>query len=129
MNADITPWQLPPPILMINSGELHLWRINLHCTRQSVAKNKLLLSNDELIRAERLLDAQKSSQFVVSRAGLRIILGQYLDTDPKQISLQINQAGKPSLADLHCSPLTFNLSHSGQWAVLAITNGIQVGVD
>ncbi|MCK5913793.1 MAG: 4'-phosphopantetheinyl transferase superfamily protein [Desulfuromusa sp.] len=93
-----------------------------------MAKNKLLLSKDELIRAERLLDSQKSSQFVISRAGSRTILGKYLDTDPKQISFQINPSGKPSLADSHCSSLTFNLSHSGQWAVLAIAKGIQVGV-
>ena len=129
MNSEITIWQAPLQTLTLGSAELHLWRLNLNCNQHYLAKSKSLLSQDELNRADRLLDPQKSSQFIVSRAGVRTILGQYLATDPQQIFFQYNQSGKPALADSHCSQLSFNLSHSGQWAILAVAHDIEVGVD
>ena len=129
MNSDIMTWQSPPQTLIIDVGELHLWRFELNCTLQSLAINRSLLNDEEQHRADRLLDRQKKNQFIVSRAGLRRILAGYLDSDPKQVFFRHNQSGKPFLAASHCSILNFNLSHSGQWAVLAVTKGIRVGVD
>ena len=129
MDSGVTTWQLPPQTLTIDVGELHLWRFNLDCTLQALAISRSLLNEEEQKRADRLLDHQKKNQFIVSRSGLRRILGGYLDSDPQQVFFHHNQSGKPFLAASHCSILNFNLSHSGQWAVLAVTRGIRVGVD
>ena len=129
MNSDIMTWQSPPQALTIDVGELHLWRFDLNCTLQSLVISRSLLNAEEQKRADRLLDHRKKNQFIVSRSGLRRVLSGYLDSDPKQVFFHHNHSGKPFLAASHCSILNFNLSHSGQWAVLAVTKGIRVGVD
>lgn len=59
---------------------------------------------------------------------LRKVLARYLDEDPSEIELREGTHGKPALADLS-SPLRFNLSHSGDLALVAVTQGREVGVD
>jgi phosphopantetheinyl transferase len=59
---------------------------------------------------------------------LREVLARYLDEDPAGIELRRGEHGKPALAD-PSSPLRFNLSHSGDLALVAVTQGREVGVD
>lgn len=59
---------------------------------------------------------------------LREVLARYLDEDPAGIELRRGAHGKPALAD-PSSPLRFNLSHSGDLALVAVTHGLEVGVD
>ena len=59
---------------------------------------------------------------------LREVLARYLDEDPARIELRRGEHGKPALAD-PSSPLRFNLSHSGHLALVAVTHGLEVGVD
>jgi phosphopantetheinyl transferase len=63
-----------------------------------------------------------------ARRALRQILGAYLDEDPDAVALTIGEGGKPALVD--GSPLSFNLSHSGGLALVAVApGGVEVGVD
>ncbi len=59
---------------------------------------------------------------------LRQVLARYLDEDPAGIELRRGEHGKPALAD-SSSPLRFNLSHSGELALVAVTQGREIGVD
>jgi 4'-phosphopantetheinyl transferase len=59
---------------------------------------------------------------------LREVLVLYLDEDPAGIELRRGAHGKPALAD-PSSSLRFNLSHSGDLALIAVTHGREVGVD
>ena len=59
---------------------------------------------------------------------LREVLALYLDEDPARIELRRSEHGKPALAD-PSSPLRFNLSHSGDLALVAVTHRREVGVD
>jgi 4'-phosphopantetheinyl transferase len=59
---------------------------------------------------------------------LREVLARYLDEDPAAIELRRGEHGKPALAD-PSSPLRFNLSHSGDLALVAVAQGREVGVD
>ena len=90
---------------------------------------KTLLSADELRRAERLLDSHKAQAFIVGRGRLRQILGSYLQSDPAAIEFAYGADGKPALHRPQARPLQFNLSHSGNWAVLALSAGVAIGVD
>ena len=62
------------------------------------------------------------------RGALRKVLARYLDEDPAEIELREGPHGKPALAD-PSSPLRFNLSHSGDLALVAVTQGREVGID
>jgi phosphopantetheinyl transferase len=59
---------------------------------------------------------------------LREVLACYLDENPAGIELRRGEHGKPALAD-PSSPLRFNLSHSGDLALVAVMKGREVGVD
>lgn len=59
---------------------------------------------------------------------LRRVLARYLGKDPARIALRVGDHGKPALAAAD-PPLRFNLSHSGDRALVAVTLGHEVGVD
>ncbi len=129
MNTDVTTWQSAPQTLTLRPGELHLWRFELTCTPEKNSKRQSILSADELVRAKRLLDPQKRQHFISARKHLRQLLGQYLQLAPNLIQFRYNKNGKPFLAAQHDSHLFFNLSHSGSWAVIAVTADFDVGID
>ena len=119
----------PPGKLTFKRGELHLWRIPLNIPTQKIDLLKKTLSADEIMRADRLLDPAKRENFIASRGSLRQILGQYLDLEPKEIPFEYGPKGKPFVKKDPLLDLSFNLSHSGDCAALAITAGIEVGID
>jgi 4'-phosphopantetheinyl transferase len=86
-----------------------------------------LLTEDERRRADRLLGADRRRQFASARASLRMLLGRYLERSPEAVELRLGQNGKPELPH---DELSFNLSHSGDLALLAVAGaGTALGVD
>lgn len=65
---------------------------------------------------------------VDSRGALREILGRYLGLPASELRFETNRHGKPRLAALAGEKPTFNLSHSGSLALVAVA-GREVGVD
>ena len=64
--------------------------------------------------------------WTVARGYLRQILSQYIDLTPKQIVFSYGQHGKPSIEN---NLLQFNLSHSHNLAVYAVSAKYPVGID
>jgi 4'-phosphopantetheinyl transferase len=89
-----------------------------------------ILSPDERARADRLLRRQARERLVAGRLFLRRTLGHCLGLDPADILLESNEWGKPRLGgEQAASGLCFNLSHSDDWAILALSRGAELGVD
>jgi 4'-phosphopantetheinyl transferase len=59
---------------------------------------------------------------------LRRVLSRYLGQAPAEIGLARGEHGKPHLAK-EPGRLAFNLSHSGELALVAVSQGREVGVD
>jgi 4'-phosphopantetheinyl transferase len=88
------------------------------------------LSNDELQRAQRFHFETDRLRFVSARSALRNILASYLDLPPCEVAFSYTPNGKPELAaHPHDAALRFNLSHSGDFALLALTLNSRVGAD
>lgn len=88
------------------------------------------LSPDEQKRADRFHFPKHRKRFIIARAALREILGTYLDLPPKQLRFQYNRFGKPALInELDEDIIRFNLSHSDELAVYALSSGREVGID
>jgi 4'-phosphopantetheinyl transferase len=87
-----------------------------------------LLTDDERRRAERLMFPADRCRFVRTRAALRQLLALLLRTTPDRVQFQYSPHGKPSLVGEE-PELCFNVSHSGEVAVLAFRLGAEVGVD
>jgi 4'-phosphopantetheinyl transferase len=63
-----------------------------------------------------------------SDRALRLVLARYLGEAPEAIALRRGERGKPRLARAP-ERLAFNLSHSGELSLVAVTRGREVGVD
>src|SRR5581483_7894148 len=87
-----------------------------------------LLSRDEQARATRFLLETVRQRFVACRAVLRRILAERLILSPAEIEFDYGEHGKPGLVtDNH--PLSFNVSHSDDAALIALSWNCDVGVD
>src|SRR5262249_7275622 len=62
-----------------------------------------------------------------ARGALRYLLGHYLHCDPAKVSLVYGLKGKPAVESP--SSLQFNMTHSGDLAVIAFTVHREIGVD
>jgi 4'-phosphopantetheinyl transferase len=85
------------------------------------------LSPDELARAGRFRFDRHRRRFIAARAALRAVLAGYLGQHPRKIQFLYGEHGKPHLDDP--PPLEFNLAHSGELALIAVTGTHAVGVD
>ncbi len=129
MTPSLTLWSPPPETLELARSEVHLWRFHLDLPLDAIADLTCLLSADEQLRADRLLDQTKSERFVVARSRLRQILSRYLNRHPEELTFSYNEQGKPSLSGKPDNKISFNLAHAGLWGVLAVTSGMEIGVD
>ena len=82
------------------------------------------------MRAGRFVFERDRRHFAVTRGVLRAVLGRYLRVAPSAIDFVYNSHGKPALRDgsADCD-LRFNVSHSAELALIAVTHGRAVGVD
>lgn len=107
------------------ADELHLWQARLDRGGWSPAE---ALPASERERAAGLHRQEARERWVAARWALRGVLGRYLGQEPAEIVLRLGERGKPMLAGDRES-LRFNLSHSGQLALIAVASEREVGVD
>ena len=120
-----------PPLL---PGEIHIWPLSL-ASGQPAAERLLKRCRDnldavEMARAERLAHPAARRAFILTRGYLRELLGHYSGLSPPAIRFTYNPLGKPRLAESsEDQGLVFNVSHSGELAVLAFGQDLPLGLD
>jgi 4'-phosphopantetheinyl transferase len=114
-------WQTPPQALKLNPGLVHVWRISLDRSAELFTP---FLSPDEQARADRFHQSVHQERFIIARGMLRQIIGQYLKQPPSSLIFSYGDHGKPMIANLE-----FNLSHTSNLALLAISIDRPVGID
>jgi len=119
-----------PPVWALEPGHIRVWLWSLEAGRALLARMSESLSGDERRRSSELKFDVHQRRFVAARAGLRKILANVLGESPEALVFSYSATGKPSLSD-HEGPagLRFNLSHSEDVAMLALSWGIEVGLD
>jgi 4'-phosphopantetheinyl transferase len=133
-------WVRPYEFPALADGALHVWRANLESLADEIA---MCLCEEELARAGFLRDTNRQI-WMRARGVLRVLLGRYLERDPRSLRFDTSKHGKPFLLPPsggaskgdrakaeHGKPreLRFNLSHSGSVALIAISATSEVGVD
>jgi 4'-phosphopantetheinyl transferase len=89
-----------------------------------------LLAGDERLRASAFRRALDRQRYVACRSWVRNVLASYLEMPAAAIQFRYSPAGKPQLAGESARRgLSFNISHSSGWALLAVACGPRVGVD
>jgi 4'-phosphopantetheinyl transferase len=116
--------------LSASTNEVDIWQIDLAGTSKGIQHCRGLLSADELERAHRFYFERDRRRFTVARAAMRQVLGRYAGMAPQELCFSYGPKGKPELAgSLQQSGIRFNLSHSSELALLAVTRGLTLGVD
>ncbi len=85
-----------------------------------------LLSHEEHTRAGGFVFQSDRDRFVRGRGFTRRVLGAYLGKDPEKVIIDTSAGGKPQVRG---GGINFNLSHSGGYLVVVVTNGPAVGID
>lgn len=124
------PWYGPAGPPPLGPRDLHLWRIQIVAPDAFDPKLLQLLGADEQARVQRRASAILRARYVRAHADLRRILGLYLGLPPAEIAFAQGPHGKPALAASQTAArLEFNLTGSGDLALLAISLEAPVGVD
>src|SRR5438309_6288043 len=113
-------WQRAPHLPTLGVKEVHVWRASLEASESRLALEGIL-SADERVRAGKYRLEQERNHFIVARGLLRTVLGRYIGTNPSQLRFSYAEYGKPSLVEPHTKMVRFNVSHSHQFALFAIT--------
>jgi 4'-phosphopantetheinyl transferase len=120
-------WPPGPAHPLLDAETVDVWLVDL-----AAAQGDAPLSVQERERAARLVREQDGRRWAAARAALRRLLGAYLGAEPGELRFTEGPHGKPALAggqDGRASELRFNLSHSGDTALVAVAHGLEVGVD
>ncbi|MDB5808645.1 MAG: 4-phosphopantetheinyl transferase, HetI [Betaproteobacteria bacterium] len=105
-----------------------MWLIPLTVDSGCRQQCESLLSHDECTRAARFYFERHQTRYSVARGILRVLLGNYLNISPAAVSLLLTEFGKPVLA-APFSNVHFNLAHTGELAICAISRDYVPGVD
>lgn len=119
-----------PEDVSLEEDEVHVWKVGLGVPLNTIGQLQHILSEDEVKRAEQFRFEKDRLHWITAHAILRILLGHYLDSDPRGIAFTSNDYGKPFIAfPSYGIRLRFNLSHSGNLALYAFTYNRHIGVD
>ena len=116
------------PAHLFTPVEADCWAISLTVPEETHKLLWKLLSGDERQRAERFRLARDRAAYIASHAALRLFIAAYLGKDPKALIFSRESHGRPTLVD-STEPFHFNLSHSGDIALIAFSSKAEIGVD
>lgn len=108
---------------------VEVWTIDLKADSPFVEAAVALLSAEEKARAGRFKVAAARNRYVLAHTALRRLLAARLNQTPAGLAFHMGPHGKPELAGTLKQRLQFNLSHSGDLALVAISSVAPVGVD
>lgn len=120
-------WTEPPASPSLETGTVHVWRIALDQENERLERFRRTLEAGELDRAGRFHFDKHRRHFIVARGFLRSVVARYLGSQPETLRFEYGAYGKPALGSGHT--LRFNLSHSNEVALLAVTLDAELGVD
>jgi 4'-phosphopantetheinyl transferase len=123
----LSSWSPAPAIFPLQPGWAYIFRIPLDNPHPLPGDPWQVLSPFEQERALRLRAGELRQHFVYAHYAVRQILATYLRCSPTAVQFSYGPHGKPSLAD--GAPVRFNLTHSDQLALLAISTDQEIGVD
>lgn len=111
----------------IDPKGVHIWLASLIENEKDILLYQSVLSQKELVRASNYKFSKDQRRYVLSRGILRCLLSRYLEQKPQDINILYSPWGKPHLLqDLH---LYFNVSHSKDYVIYALSSKYEVGID
>ena len=121
-NPEIVNWENALDSAFGHEETIDIWKIPLVKTETQIQ----ILSDDEKDRLGKIQSQLARSVFYSSRIYLKHILSRYSSLVPHQLVFEKQASGKPYIKN---SPIEFNLTHSDQLILLAVSKTHAVGID
>lgn len=112
----------------LERDEVHLWWTR-GADGDLAREGRGWLSDEERARCERFRREEDALVHAATRVFLRGTLAAYVGREPADLVFEETELGKPRLRDPSPLDVRFNLSHSGDWVLLAVTRGREIGAD
>jgi 4'-phosphopantetheinyl transferase len=112
----------------LKQNSVHVWQVRAAVTATELHVLEEHLAPDERMRAGGFRCESDRRRFIVCRGCLRLFCAAYLGKNPSDIRFCRGRWGKPELPET-VSRVRFNVSHSGEVALLAFALDRHVGVD
>lgn len=91
-----------------------------------LARYQTLMDEREQAKTQRFMQADDRLRYTVAHGALRQLLSEYLDNAANELSFTAGPHGKPELKDQACQ---FNISHSGDYVLIGLSETHPIGVD
>lgn len=105
-----------------------VWQLSLDVAPDVLARLRACLSADEISRAARFASPVDAARAIAAWGLQRGALAAALGCAPRDVPIERPAGGRPTLGEPWTS-IAFSLSHSGDWALLAVSCYGAVGVD
>jgi 4'-phosphopantetheinyl transferase len=120
-------WSIPPGDLALDKDAIDLWFSQSLMDSAEYATHYALLSSEEQKRASAFRFDADRIRYVNAHGALRRVLSRYAGGSPRELRFTKDRFGKPGLKSL--VKVSFNMSDSEEAILVAVSNGIPVGVD
>jgi 4'-phosphopantetheinyl transferase len=121
-------WEFPPTTAVLGPDAVHLWCASMELPMNKMEAFEKTLNQVERNKAADLCSCQLRRHFIASHGLLRAILSRYVPAAPSELEFANDPHGKPRLVGATQAP-SFNMAHSGELAIYAISARAEVGVD
>jgi len=101
--------------------DVHIWKFPVKSTGFT------MLTGSEIETGSRFRFEADRNRFAVGRQALRLLLSNYLSVRPLDIIISEKPGQKPVISS-PSSGIHFNISHSGDWVLIAMAND-ELGID
>lgn len=128
MNGALSTWSAPPGSIAIRPAMVDVW-LALCPLDADLEVAAAELSIDEIERARRFVFGRDRRRFIFARRTLRRLLAAYVGIAPAAVRFRYASHGKPALVSGPDLGIDFNVSHSGDAVVIAVSSAGPVGVD
>lgn len=118
------------PRLTLEPHEIHLWMTSPGeiLDETLLGRYSALMTEEETRKQQRFLSQHHRHSALITRAFVRDLLSAYAPVAPQDWRFQANANGKPEIVEAPL-PLRFNLSHTRNRVVCAVTLSTDIGCD
>jgi 4'-phosphopantetheinyl transferase len=124
-----TTWSAPTAEYTLLDDEVHVWRVILHWPSARSGSMARFLSPDEHAKMAAFRFEQDRIRYLVGRATVRTLLGRLSGVPASDLGFEYGVFGKPSLPAGMGPQLQFNISHSADLVLIALSRGRAIGID
>lgn len=123
-------WQIVAEIPAAGGYDAVVWRFDPIDFWPYVSSLETFLSADEIKRLDRFLNQESRLNFIVCRGVLHFLLSCAAGCPLEQITIENDPQGKPQLSkDAHSHTVFFNISHTQNLCLIALSHTYEVGID